>query len=323
MTWGAPNWARAQTPTQPGFSPPSREQIGMQNSLNAATGWYGPQLTQNDIQAHRLAGQLGYGDAQYGMDVGNLNQNAALDRARLGLQQNNIGVDRDAIGRQLGVSDQLQALANQLFGLNGDTLDANVRTAGRGFDNAQRSAVSSRVANGGVGSVGMRQDLTEIGAQRGDTFGQFLRDRAGLGVQQQQSDINFKEDKAKLNDRLKALDNEAGKLGIDRKQLETNLQQGLAKLGVDHLFSTNDLIDAMQSNDIDRQALAQSIFREALGMSQFFIDQVPTGSGSMSGAFSRSHVGGWGTSSHFGPPTLTTQPVVKKEDKVFAWAKGK
>lgn len=277
---GAFNNTGWQTSTPTG----TPQQQGMQQALQVATGFNAPGLIQNDINADRLANQLGYGDAQYGLGVDALQQNAALDRMRLGVNAQDINIDRQAIGRQMGVSNQLQALANQLFGIdlqglaiNQRTSDAQMGTANRNIDAAQRKVLSDATARGAVSGPGFVNNRRELESDRQDTFGQFLRDfeenklkQGQVGIARQQSDINFGEDRAKLADRAKILDNQASKLGIDAKQLEANLQQGMARLGVDRLFNMNDLLDAMASNDIDRQAIAMQIFREAMGMSQFF-----------------------------------------------------
>lgn len=295
MGWNVGSWGHQsgwQQPT-PTTSPATQ---GMQQALDVATGWAGPSLIQNDINADRLANQLGYGDAQYGLGVDALQQNTALDRARLGINARDINIDRESIARQMGVSNQLQALANQLFGIDikglgidQRGLDAQMTTANRNLDAELRRQMSDATARGAVGGPGLMYRKQETEADRQDAFGNFLRstEQLGLrkdqvGIARKQSDINYTEDRAKLADRAKILDNQAGKLGIDAKQLEANLSQGLARLGVDRLFNMNDLLDAMASNDVDRQAIAQQIFREAMGMSQFFTDQLapptaPTG----------------------------------------------
>lgn len=296
MAFGAGGWGgtgsswRQPTPMNPQTQP-------MQQALSFMTGMHGADFVQNDMNASRLAGQLGYNDAQYQMDTSFMQENAGLDRQRLGLAGQNIGIDRNALNRQIGVNDQLQGLAQQLFGL--DIRGLGIQNAGlgidrqslaaqlvsqfRGLDNDKRNMLSEKTAMGSVGSVMHRRGNAENQAQREDVYGQFGRDSAGLdlkqdqigldaervGIGRQQSDIEFGENKAKLQDRMKTLDTEASKLGIDRKQLEINLNQGLARLGIDRMFSMNDILDAMTSNDIERQAIAQQIFREAMGMSQF------------------------------------------------------
>jgi hypothetical protein len=300
MTWfssGARQWMGTPTPTQPPSSP---QQIGMQNSLNASMGWNAPALLQNEANASRLAGQLGYADANYGLQQNFLNENAGLDRQRLGLSANNLGVDRDSINRQIGVQGQLQELANQLFGVGGQKIDltqqgleADYRSRGHDLKQQLFDLMSQATTKGSVGSVANKLGLQNNKNKQIGSYADLVRglqgldlNRSELGINKEQSDVNFTENKAKLADRLKTLDNESAKLGIDRKQLETNLQQGMAKLGLDRLMTVDSLIDAMQSNDIEKQAIAQNIFREAIGMSQFFIDQVPFqggGGGTFSG----------------------------------------
>lgn len=319
MGWNPGGWGSGsgwQTPT-----PISPQTQAGQQALGIAQGMAGPSLIQNDINASRLANQLGYGDAQYGLGVDALNQNTALDRARLGINANDIGIDRESLMRQIGVNDQLHMLAKQLFGVDAkglgltqDAINSRLGTQNRGFDNQRIQAMSQRTARGAVGSVGHNRELTNITADQHDAWDAFWRDtsmtnldRERLGIRGKESDINFGENKAKIEDRMKMLNNQAAKLGIDAKQLDANLQQGLARLGVDRLFSANDLFDAMLSNDVERQAIAQQIFRDALNMVPGLMQQITMPGSTTTPVTSTSGTGTSGASGGFsgggGSPT--------------------
>lgn len=246
--WGRNPWQSAPTPISSG---PSPEEVGLQNALNLYTGFQGPNLAQNTLTQNRLAGQLGYTDAQYGLDTGQLNTQAGFDRSRIGLSREGIGVDQNAINRQIGVNSQLQNLANQLFGLNRTELDKDYNTS-------QRKLLSNATAKGAVSfGQGFAKD-------RADIYGKLLLDVQRGDVEKNKSDVNFGENKAQLEDRRKQLDLRAKGLGIDAGELESRLSNGLQRLGVDRFFRWQDIMDAMQSNDLQRRAIAEQIYQQAL-----------------------------------------------------------
>lgn len=92
-----------------------------------------------------------------------------------------------------------------------------------------------------------------------------------------------KEQQAKLEDRNKILDIKAKEYGIDKGKISANLQQGLQKLGLDQYMDVSRLLDEMNSTDLNRQAIATQIFRDAMTYSDFFTvlppPQIPSGTG--------------------------------------------
>lgn len=257
MAWGIPEsnrsipWQGAPTPTPIAPLRPSPEEQGLQNALNLYTGFQGPNLAQNTLTQGRLAGQLGYTDAQFGLDTNQLNQQAGFDRSRIGLSREGVGVDRASLDRQIGVNSQLQNLANQLLGLNKTEL-------GKDYNTSQRKLLSNATARGAVSfGQGFADD-------RADIYGKLLLDTQRGDVEQKKSDINYSENKAQLEDRKKQVDLRAKGLGIDAAELESRLSSGLQKLGVDRFFRWQDIMDAMQSNDLQRRAIAEQIYQQAL-----------------------------------------------------------
>lgn len=230
--------------------------IGQSRAQDFFTSIFGPQLAQNDLVSNRLLEQVGLAGANQQLRTGYLNEDFTRGNQRLDIQRDALGIDRGANQRNLGYLNQLEGFANRLLGIQTD--DAWATAA-----QAQRQANSSATARGAMNAPG-------IGRTMGDIAGQL--DRTGqsnqLGFDREIANINNQ--RAQTKDQAATLDLRARELGLDRADLQTSLDRGLAQLNLDTYVNTNDLLDAMASNDIDRRMIAEQIFRSAIDSADVF-----------------------------------------------------
>lgn len=222
-------------------------------------GVYGPQQAALDQQQAQLAGQLGMLEANTATQQGLLQSQHGLSMQGLGLQQQGLGIDRSANNRQLGNINQLQALARQL--LHNDFRTTDLQASMR-----RRAAISDTTARGAMNTPGIGRSLAEINKGAG-----LAKRGQRLGYQQQA--VGFQEDRAQVADRNKQLDLRAQQLGLDRQGLQNSLDQGLARLQLDQWVGVNEIMDRMQSADLQERMIAEQIFRAALDYSDYFAGQ--------------------------------------------------
>lgn len=244
-------------------------------------GIYGPQQQALAQQQTQLAGQLGLLEANTAQQSGLLQSQHGLGMQGIGLQQQGIGIDRNANNRQLGNIDQLQNLAKQL-------LHNQFRTTDLQASGQRRGAMSDATARGAMNTPGIGHTLHDINKGAG-----LAKRGQRLGYQQQA--VGFREDRAQVADRNKQLDLRASQLGLDRQGLQNSLDQGLARLQLDQWVGVNDIMDKMQSADLQERMIAEQIYRAALDYSDFFANN-PGATGAMSPPSSYASGGSAGTS---------------------------
>lgn len=259
--------------TQPVTAPtqnPISQVPGLQQGLGLSQGIQGPALAINEQQAARLAGQLGMTDAAYGTALGALNQGAAADLAKLSLGPQYDAIERSAIYRQIAGLNDLDRLAFQALGNQYKGFDIQKLSAWQEAARNQEAARSSATARGAMTAPGIQRTFRDIQHQLANQLGgiEVQRESARLGALEGQ--MSRTEQKAKLADRNKALDIKAKEYGIDASKISANLSQGLAKLGLDRFTDINSILDALNSNDLQRVAIAEQIFRDALSYSDLF-----------------------------------------------------
>lgn len=265
--------------TPMGQFPLTPQQQGLQSAVNVFSGIHGPAMALVDQSAGNIAGQIGMTQVGYQQGVQALNQNAALDKQKLNLGPQYDQVERDAIARQLAGLDEQGKLAflglgNQFKGFDLQTLQAwqnaaKNQTAARS-DATVRGAMTSRGIGRTMGDIqkDLANQVTGIGIQR---------EGAVLGAQE--GDLNRKEQAARLQDRNKILDIKAKEYGVDAAKINASLQQGIQKLGLDQFMDVNQLLDALNSTDMERQAIATQIFRDAMTYSDMFTVMQPQSPG--------------------------------------------
>lgn len=262
---------------------------GLQTALQFMQGIYGPELAQQQAMRDQLAGRVGFAEQNFTTQQGILQSQHGIDLARLGLEQSGIGIEKGAANRQIGNANILESLARQLLGNTQKGLDidlqslaTNERSSNQQFAAEKRQAMSSAASRGAMNAPGIGRTTNELSNQlwnRNELIGQdrqrvgLGRERANLGFERERVGLN--EQKAAAKDRLATLDLRSQGLGLDRKTLQNNLDQGLAKLGLDQWVTTNDLLDAMNSSDLQQRAVAEQIYRQALEYSDFFANLDP------------------------------------------------
>lgn len=275
---------------------------GFSNNLSIYDSYYGPTMAGYNNKNNGILGQLGALGAGYGNSIAGLQgqYNAQQGQNQLAIQS--IGVDQNAIPRQKDYYDQLfgvdrekyannmgyqgqlkgfstrdytsvvDQLANQANQIN-YTADKNIRQVG-----------SEATSMGSFTSQGTKQGVADVNADRG--FGLegnkqqgiqaktgYERDQAGitntmnnLTSDLKAAGLTHDEQIARLSDRQQQLSIQAQQLGLKGDELAAGLQSGLAKLGIDQALNVGQLMDALYSNDAQKQQLANQIIMRALGM---------------------------------------------------------
>jgi hypothetical protein len=247
------------------------------------------------MQMDQLRKQLGLAGGQAGI----ANSNNAIDRAALDRQgpllDQLLGLDKSANGRSL--DDLVFNLGQGRASLDqqGQQLDYSKL---RGTQNAQTSAAdqewglrSDATAKGAVGSQGERRGYASIQDQLqkslGDIDKQFGWNKADLdrsrGSLEQNAksgygsimdqntrlDVNDAENRAKLEDDKKRLDNAAKSIGLSSAETKSRIDGQLSKLGLDSMMSSFDVLqglDDLRNNRGSNLASAISTMEQLYGI---------------------------------------------------------
>jgi len=219
-------------------------------------------------------------EGQQGMTLGNrdymgrlLNQDYSTNLARVGLDEQANQVDKSGVNRRLaggGYFDQLSGLIdrnllNQLAGY-----DVQEGSARNKFATERRGEISDSTARGALQTYGTREDL-------GDISKSLWQDILGLNVQREGARIGSDKEKVSLSeqrsqdkDRLAQLDLKAKDYGLQRDQFKTELDRGLAKLGIDAYYTSEDIMDKANSAKASDRAVAEQIIRNSMDYSNQF-----------------------------------------------------
>lgn len=267
------------------------------------TGYSQPALAQLQSQQDLLGLQMGVTQQQYANQQQQLRDSYGFDTARLGLEQQGLGIDQAAARRQqdyynalYGIDrekyQQAMGYTGQLKGFSREDFQNSLRRLANQADQTRFQAganiadlQSDLAAMGSFTSAGGRRKRGEIESNRdfaltdlarqvqGTDIG-FRRDQAGFDNTMANLTSDFKasgltnaEQQARLQDRLGQLDLQAQGLGISRQELDSRLSSGLATLNLNNLVNVGQLMDAMNSNNAQQQAWANSIVMQALGAS--------------------------------------------------------
>lgn len=241
-------------------------------NLDFYSTYSAPQMSAYDAMAGRAQGEIGGVLANQSIQADMLNGNYDLARQKLALQQQGLGVDRNAAGRQVGNANALEALANQLYGNQMAGYGLDKTQAWQGADQSGRAANSSATARGAMNAPGIGRSQTDIANHLAGQLQQIGlgEQRAKIGLDQ--TKVGLAEQRASAGDRQRSIDLMAKGLGLDGKQLQNQLKAGLSNLGLDTLVKSNDLFDAMNGTDIQRQQLAIQILNQALSSTGLGLD---------------------------------------------------
>ena len=220
------------------------------------------------------------GGGQLGMTAGNrdymgklLNQDYQTSLARLGLDEQGNQIDKAGALRRTGAGgyfDQLgglidRNLLNQLAGF-----DVQEGSARNKYATARRGEISDSTARGALQTYGTREDLSDISKSLWQDILGLNVQREGARIGSDKEKVSLSEQRAQDKDRLAQLDLKAKDYGLQRDQFKTELDRGLAKLGIDAYFTTEDIMDKATSAKSQDRAIAEQIIRNAMDYSSQF-----------------------------------------------------
>lgn len=242
----------------------------LQSSLNYFTGLYSPEFEQNAAQRTTIEDSLAQLFANQQLQSRYANEDYQSGLSKLNLSRGDLGIERGAAGRQIGLANTLEALARELLGNQMQGFNIDTTEAGQSADQSRRQAMSSATARGAVNAPGIGRTLGDIQNSLANQLGRIDlgRGRADIGFRQEQATLG--ERRAGARDRLAQLDLKSKELGINSDQLRTELDRGLQQLGLDTFLGTNQLMDALGSSNIKDRMLAEQIFREAIQYTDVF-----------------------------------------------------
>lgn len=237
---------------------------GFQSALAAGQSYYAPEAQNYENQRRLLSNQLGYNDQSYNLDRQILQQQMAMQQAQLGADMGTNQIDLAAAQRLLPYYDQLLGLSDQMlasqmkgFGVQED----QSRLAAR---QSTTNLMNDAAARGNLAGVGTRVDRGFIDESLYNQLAGIMEQKNQATIGNTKEKLGLYENKAQANDRIARLGIEAQALGVKESALKSQLSLGLQKLGVQHLMSANDILDALNSNDYNSALLARSIYNDAI-----------------------------------------------------------
>lgn len=251
-----------------------------QQAIDYFSGIYGPDLALNQQQSGNLAGQLGTTQAGYDLAVGAAQQGAAADLAKVNLGPQYDAIERAGNLRQMGVLDQQGNLAYRMLGSQFQGFDLQKLQSWQDAAKHQHAAMSDATARGAVTGRGIKRTFGDIQHDLANQLTGIDINKYQATNQAQSQQLTRNEQKAQLEDRNKTLDIKAKEYGIDRSKIQANLEQGLARLGIENSVTVNQILDALNSNDVQRMGIAHQIFNDAMTYSDFFMTTNPAGGSS-------------------------------------------
>lgn len=235
---------------------------------------------QNNLLGGHLLGQQGRALDRQGLqsDAGYALGNNALDRQLLGIQGGAARRDIQSVNQLLGINERgyartVASVAN-LLGLNEQELANSLSGIALSEDINRRNLSDDAVSRGAFNAPGTRRGFTdiekeaelqrvssEIGAARTE---QGLHDRQGNALDQRDiTKINLNDRAAGNHDILARIDIEGQRLNLNADQINSSLEQGLARLGLADLTSVNDLITRLLSGDLESATMAANLLGQA------------------------------------------------------------
>lgn len=209
--------------------------------------------------------------------------------ARQGVQDNRLGTNLDYNDYE---STNYGYLRNDLFTdfqARAKQYDLDQARTDENYAYDKQKAWSDAIARGGAVSPGFQGDLSHLGSERDYAQNSLNQNRALLwsdlhkglvqnDLQQAQlanqrqnllydnqlEHLDTDEQQARLRDRETELDYQAKLLNADKNVLAAQLQSGLANLNLNRAVSVGGIMDAMSSNNLQRQQLAGQVMMQAL-----------------------------------------------------------
>ncbi len=236
--------------------------------------------------------------AAKGADAGSLRAGYDADMARLGLKDKEIGINREALGRQNPLIDELYAgregqragTETYLGKIKGQSqkdydstlslLDEELTNLGFTTKLATSRQQGAAAANGATNTTGNTESLGEIAQQdkmgrltlanqREGAKSSYTREMASIdkqygdiGFQRRMDNASTAEDRSKIFDQMKLLDLQAEEVGISRTELAAKLSSGLGKINSSY-GDLDQLLGALTSQDPTQINAALEWFNKA------------------------------------------------------------
>jgi len=249
MAWGPGSSYNNFNGSRTGAAPAAPQPTAFDGYLGALKAYNAPTFAQYDLAGNQGLRNLGYGQAGYGLNQGQLNLGYQSDLRDLQLRQGTNAIDMRAAQRQPGLIDQLLGLDNQEYGLQRGDADLKARQAlfGMKVDETRRGA---RISTGArQGRRDLYEDLTRTGQH--------------IDVAQNKNTLNAQEQKQQAQDRIDTLNMTASRMGMQGDELKQMLDNRLQQLGLDHAMSTEDLLDGITNNDLQAKQLMLQLIGQA------------------------------------------------------------
>lgn len=271
------------------YTPPSATDLagGYQDNIQSIYDYLGG----GAVEPSRLATEQQI-NARYGVTLNyedlaqrGLLSDAELAQRGLALDQSNVNIGRGAANRDLGAIAQLLGINDASLGRNINSVEQllelvwqsrDTETAGINLsaDINRRGLTDDSVARGAYNAPGTRRAFTDIERET-----ELARAATNINARQSEVGLYDRADSAReehartrigldrqagdARDTLARLDNEFARLGLNSDQIRNTLNMGLERLGLEHLTNADDLIQRLNSNNVEHATMAQNIFGQA------------------------------------------------------------
>lgn len=250
-TYGPPGGLRGLNgnPNYPNAPDPMLSQLSQYWNLGRLANL--PQETAINNNINSYLQQLGLIGANQKMQTGYINEDNSLGNARIGLNREQLGIQRGALERQGILDPRLHQLNLEELAQQGEQ---NIFQA----EGQRRDLTSQAVQAGALQSVGARQGFSDIDKQL-----QFGQRNVLRGTQRE--NLSFEERQAQRADDRKQLDLAAKGLDLDARELSNRTSRALQELGLSSALNTQDVIRAINDLNAGRynpiQALLGTIYQ--------------------------------------------------------------
>lgn len=235
-----------------------------QQSMDAYSGYYAPDMQAARNQADRARATLPFQSSYYDNQRGGLYGENDIANRGIGLQEQGLGIDRNANNRDaayyqnlLNILGQQRDIVGMEFTNTRQQLQDRAATDVRGT-NQQATAGGSWLAPERMAQVSDIFKNYDTSLQSAE-----LSRRSGV-LGYNEKEFGLEKSKAETGDKNQKLDIMAQQYGLDREKLKLNLDQGLANLGYQQYMNTGDLLDKIDSSNAQEAAVARQILESVL-----------------------------------------------------------
>lgn len=215
---------------------------------------YTPPPPTSELQRQQAAQQQGLGNRgidlsqqQLGIQRGALGRQKALLPQYKGLADQALNIEQGALGRQLPLLQNSAQIQQGRWLASAGDLNRGVV---RGFQNEWGNSAARGATNAGMGDrlgdisykyarglQDMKLDQMAYMLGYGENVAQLQDDISRLGLKRQQGDLTFQDQVAGLGDREAMLDIMSQRLGLNREELAAQTQATLDALAVQDYYS--------------------------------------------------------------------------------------